>query len=606
MAGTACALPSGIDSKCTVAFWRASASSNTSADVAQSPAQIRVATLGVAKVGNADSIYAAVSERAGSFAQLRVSRHRKSDGAQVWQKFLPIEANADSWRGVDRFELKLGGDGDPIILLASDSVYFVGHSDARVIKISAGNGDVLWTRELIDSSNGQTDVATFGIASDSSGNVFVPAHERYVEVGNPTISFGKRVLHKLSSSTGASLWQVEFDPHEDFPYYSIPQGYVAGNYYLALESPLPTPQMAWTGIDGATGTVAWSNPDLPIAHPAVIDYSKVVVAVGESELRITRFSPSSGAIVWQTHYDGIFDQNFAMNSGLEDDGAFVLGGSRRTWDFESAFLITRPIVIAIQASNGAIEWVNAFDDFPDARGAAAIKFVADGLVRASRTIVSPAAVPPSQTVIGSELTSLSRLNGSRVGSELLHAVRPSLPHLGFDSNYVISRIEDGNFFTQGDSQIRSPSQFTISAWNVPSTLQIGSLVVSLSTSVDGAGSNVRYSYSFTTENQGGVTAEQVFALLSLPPDSISSGVICTLNGAPCSTVSTASSIEARVDVAPGSVLVLQGSVEVQGGNQAPHELRVTSFAPPGFVEDDLADNVSTFRFTDKIFRNGFE
>ncbi|MEO8011366.1 MAG: PQQ-binding-like beta-propeller repeat protein, partial [Dokdonella sp.] len=182
VAGTACALPVDESSKCTVAFWRSAASSSAAAESAQSPAQVRVATSGIGRVGNDDSVYVAVTERSDSNAQLRVTRQRKSDGVQVWQAILPIDVDADSWRGVDRYEFRLGGDGNPLILLASDPADFIGASDARVIKLDAANGTTLWSRDLIDSATGQTDAAVAGIASDTTGNVFVPAHERYVDL----------------------------------------------------------------------------------------------------------------------------------------------------------------------------------------------------------------------------------------------------------------------------------------------------------------------------------------------------------------------------------------------------------------------------------------
>jgi len=608
VAGTSCALPNGPGSRCAVSFWRASASSNAAADGAQSPAQIRVAAQGLASVGSDDSVYAVVNERNGRNAQLRVTRHRKSDGTEVWTSILPIEADAESWRGLSRFELKLTGDGNLVILEAWDPADFIGRSDARVIKIGAVDGATMWTRELIDPSIGQIDVSAGGIASDQLGNVFVPVDERYVDTGDLSIPTRKRVVRKLSSSTGESLWRVEFDPREEIPYYHVPVGYVAGNNYLAVESPLPTPQRAWTAIDGATGTVLWSNPALPVAQPAVIDADKVVVAIGESVLRITRFSPSSGTIAWQTDHDEDFGQNYLLLFGLESEGVLFLGGSHRTLDWGSFSFITRPIALTIQASTGAIEWVNSFEDIPDSAGTAIPRFIADGHLYLSRTVVTPLDPgSPFRRQVGSELTSLSQLAGNRVGSQLLHASRYAHPHLGIDHHFALYRAAGGRFFTLGEHQVAgSPLHFTVSSWTLPSLQQIGSLVVSLSASVQGAGSHLHYTYAFTTQNQGDVPAENVLALLGLPIHARSTGAQCTLDGAPCAVETTATSIEARVDLPPASVLRVQGSFEVPGGDEVPHRLLATAFAAPGFVEVDLSDNVGSFSFTDRIFRGGFE
>lgn len=130
--------------------------------------------------------------------------------------------------------------------------------------------------------------------------------------------------------------------------------------------------------------------------------------------------------------------------------------------------------------------------------------------------------------------------------------------------------------------------------------------MALSTEPVGAVGENTLTFSFDIENDGSIDAQDVRALLSMPIDTRVETLACTLNGQPCEATITPGAIDGVFTIASGSTLRVSGLLAVLSSTESTSTLWASAFAPYGFVERDLKDNVASAPYADVILRTGFE
>lgn len=608
VAGVACAANARPE-RCDIAMWpRDMAGAGSAATVPQfdAPASGRAAR------APADTTIAAALEFGPAGVQLRVKRVRNDSGAVLWDVVRPTGLPKVPGRlpvGID-LAVNETVEGQVAVLYRPNFQYFLAHSsDAVVAVFDTVSGAFRWERSVIDTTGGFTDGLVEYVGIGSAGNVFVSSNEAVV-VDHQPMTQSRRKVRRYAAATGQQQPDIPFavSPLWNGTSLSAPLFRVVGNDILVEGLPLSYEDYATTRISGSSGAVQWSNAALPFPYPwgySVVDGASAFVAAGYEELTVSAWDLNSGTPSWIATYSNPPDLSYAVETAYRaSDGAIYAGGFRRiprpggsptAWD-------ARGLLLKVSATGG-IEWANRFDATPvtSSSGTTLPVLDHDGVLyswqREARSVDSPSYF----------YTATSTSDGTLRGTQAVYFGDYPFPHLGEGASTieVVGTAGDGGTVVQGyfgDSS--QPYTFGIAGWPAPQPFAGGAVRVALSTAVQSLDGAIATSFVLEAINDGVIDAPDVDVLLALPTAASVGPVECTIGVAPCSAKVTPTSIGHRLDLPAGARVRLAGSVRNPWYNGA--GLEASAFAPYGFVEMDMKDNIRSVRLDTVLFRHGFD
>ncbi len=202
-------------------------------------------------------------------------------------------------------DLALGG-GEPeyLALDSNNNLYVTTTSPAQVVKLTLTNG-VYGQPKIIASSF----TAPWGIAVDSTGNVFVADHATGVVYKLvPGSGGGYTQTTFLRSGTLSGPAQVAIDKKNNL--------YVAdrGNNRLVLVSPAGVPTTPFASVGAPTGVAVDSNGNVAVTSSGALIYEQLVSTGGANTYKVTL-----AATNFTTPYGLAFDAS--GNMWVDDDHA---------------------------------------------------------------------------------------------------------------------------------------------------------------------------------------------------------------------------------------------------------------------------------------------
>ena len=150
-----------------------------------------------------------------------------------------------------------------------------------------------------------------------------------------------------------------------------------------------------------------------------------------------------------------------------------------------------------------------------------------------------------------------------------------------------------------------PSRFTLMKLPAPGLFAGGSLRTSLSAAVVGDAGEDRTRFVFDAINDGAIAATDTAILVEFPP-SIVESVSCMVDGAACEPFVTARSLGVRRSIGVGQRVRISGKLRSVTGADYRPRLEASAFAPFGFVEMDMKDNVRVIALDASLFTDGFD
>lgn len=185
-----------------------------------------------------------------------VAAYRIEDGRQAWEH---------SWKS--RFSESMGGDGPRATPTWSDGKIYAQGANGDLLCLAAGNGDVLWQRNILRDANASN--LTWGMAA-------APLVVDDMVIALPGGRGGKSIF-AYDRLTGDVLWS---NLNDKAGYVSPQVATLAGQRQLLIVS--------GTRVLGASlddGSELWSHPwrtsyDANCAQPLVVDASHVFVSSG--------------------------------------------------------------------------------------------------------------------------------------------------------------------------------------------------------------------------------------------------------------------------------------------------------------------------------------
>ena len=604
-AGVGCA-PNAAPERCDLILWPTDLSGNGGDPVIP---HFALNSTGTAARASSETTVGAAFEWGPAGMQLRIKRVRNGDGMVMWDAARPVLLPNTPGYLPYHLQVAVGEEVDgAVAVLYSEpwSGYHPRSSDAVIAVFDGADGEFKWERSLLDASGGYTDLESFTLGVDSAGNVFASIHEG-ITVGSLPTTQSRRQIRKYAASTGNELLRIGFevDPSWSGRWFYPPRFRVAGDDLLVEDPPIATDH-ALTRIDGQTGQIEWSNPQLGLPHylHAVVD-GKAYLAGSNQTVAVMAGDLVHGTRPWMATYANPADLGYAVEATyLGSDGSVYAGGYRRiprpggsptSWD-------SRGLLMRLDATTGAITWVDRFDDSPVTSPSGQLLPVLDhaGIVyswqRQARAEASP----------GYFFTGVSSEDGSLRGTQVVHLGTVPFPELGpttWDVQ-VSSVAGNGDAIVYGDSLHPSqPFRFALAKWPAPRPFEGGSLRVDLGSAASRSGGVTSASFTLVVSNNGVLDASNVDALLAIPDALSIDGIECSINGDPCDARTSPNSIGYRLDLPAGSRLRMSGNIRTR---QVASKLAASAFAPYGFVEMDMKDNIRSLRVDDILFSHGFD
>lgn len=567
---------------------------------------------GRAVAASSDTTVGAAFAYGPSGMQLRVQRVRNADGVVLWDVTRPVVLPNAPGKLPMSIDVVASDGGIAVLYTRPSSLPSVPHSsEAMIAAFDATTGAFRWERSALDLGAGYTDGNAQHVGIDPAGNVFASSHEGVVPEDFLPITQSRRQIRKYAAGTGQEIRQIDFFVDTSFSliaFYS-PMFRIVDGDILSGEEPLPSMDYAVTRIDGATGSVLWSNPTLPYPYPfgmSELHAGAAYVAYSTADVSVSAYDVATGTASWLAQYSHPSDIGYNVSTTHRgSDGAIYAGGYRKiprpggsptAWD-------SRGLLMRLDGSGGTIDWVNRFDASPvnSPSGQLIPVLDHDGVLyswqRQARGIGSP----------GYFYTGTSTADGTLRGTQAVYLGTIPFPHLGpsVSAIEVLGAANDGGTVVHGGfGDASQPLSFGIAKWPAPQTFAGGSLRVSLVASVQSSDTATATAFVLEAVNDGAIAAPAVDVLLAIPPTSMVGPISCTVGSTPCTANVTPSSIGHRLDLLPGARVRLSGSVRHPWGT--PGRFEASAFAPYGFVEMDMKDNIRTLRVDDILFSEGFD
>ncbi len=543
--------------------------------------------------------------------QVTVKRVRNADGGVLWDVTRPI--SMPNVPGKLPYTIDVAAsDGGVAVFYARD--FNQGHphsSEAMIAAFDATTGAFRWERSALDLDTGYTDGNAQSFAIDPAGNVFASVHEGTVPGGLFPITQNRRQIRKYAASTGTEIGSVDFrayDPPILTPFQS-PLFRIVDGDILADEVPLPSIDYALTRIDGATGSVSWSNPALAFPYPfgmSAFDSGRAYVATSDDDMVVSSYRLDTGSEMWRATYSDPSDIGYGVwTSYRGSDGAIYAGGFRRiprpggspsSWD-------SRGLLMRLDGADGTIDWVDRFDTSPVVSPSGQLTPVLDhdGVLyswqRQARGIESP----------GYFYTGTATADGGLMGTQVVYLGTAPFPHLGESAMTIeiLGMTDDGGAIVHGGfGDASQPHSFGMAKWPAPQSFTGGSLRVSLAVAVQSGEPQIATSFVLEAINDGAIVAPVVDVLLAIPSQSMIGSIACVVGNVSCTAKTTPTSIGHRLDLPPGASVRISGTV--RHSRSVPGRFEASAFSPYGFVEMDMKDNIRSLRVDDILFSHSFD
>ncbi len=589
--GVDCTFP--YSETCRSLLWTADPA--TGNNLASAPLVARSGVRGTATLEEGDRTLLAALEWSADGPQIHLRSHDNATGALLQESVTPISFVTMAWSQNHSLSVVRSGDGN---IVATFGIRGEGstdyHVDATILKIDVTNGQRLWQKFLLDTvTSPQLNVYISEPAANAEGDIAIGVLDTYWE-----FLPSRRWVRKFSHATGELMWQREMPVNPlSISSYMAPGVSGLGEDFRS-ETPLGESIAAVTTLSGVDGTTRWANP-LIVGQIRILDASTAIAWASGPEVVVRKFDIASGEILWTSSYSDPADVSYSMaGTAIGDEDDFYVGGTSRL-----VSPTTRGLLLRIGLATGNRVWARRLSENPvDPRSRVNPRIVQDGKIYATQ---------PLRHTYGYALSAFSVVDGASRGSAYLYSsplAHPHLPQHG-DSG-IIGATTAGDLLVIG--ALHEPgraTEWTLANWGLPMPGANGSLRVALALEPgDAAANEVRYDFVFETVNDGSVTADDVRALLTLPPGTLVESTSCVLAGMPCAAATTATSVEGSYMIAAGETLRISGSTRSIGTHDPlnPQEFIASAFAAHPFSELDLKDNVVSRGAVDRIFRNGFE
>ena len=568
-----------------------------------------LSSTGLATRASDDTTVGAALEDGPQGLQIRVKRVRNADGVVLWDSvrpaWLPYMPGAVS----ARIEVQVGDANDDTIavLYGRSGGQGISHtSDYALLVLDGETGAYRWQRSLLEMDGGHTDIGVNFFGIDTIGNVFAGVHEGGgAETESP---FSRRQVRKYAAGSGATLLRIPYPQVNSsvggLPYSPVIR--VVDNDVLSEGNPMLPNDAALTRVSGSTGAAIWTNASIPFPYYSSIGATTYIAASFQS-IDVNAIDLVDGSVLWTSSYADPSDDYYSVFESLVgSDGNVYVGGIRRiprpgvpsSWE-------QRGILARFDGQGGATAWVNRFDPNPVATSNPSVlpKIEHGGVLFSLQK--QTRSTGDSLNV----LTGVSMGDGTLLGTQVLDQ-RPGLqprPVASLSGIDTMGSAADGDVVASAYIiDVTQRARFALAKFPAPEVHAGSSLKVSLSTSVVPQGSASLVAFLFETINDGSLPASEVEARLAIPPYAILEEVACSIDGTPCETVLTPAALGLRQDLASGASIRIGGTLRLQMTEVLPTLLEASAFAPYGFVEMDMKDNIRSVRLDTVLFRHGFD
>lgn len=589
--GVDCTFP--YSESCRSLLWTADPA--TGSNLTSAPLVARNGVRGTVTLEEGDRTLVAALEWSVDGPQIHLRSHANATGALLQESVTPIPFATMAWSQQHSLAVVRSGDGN---IVATYGIRGEGstdyHVDATILKIDVTNGQRVWQKFLLDTTTSpQRNVYISEPAADAEGDIAIGVLETY---GASLPS--RRWVRKFSHASGELMWEREMpvDPWSISGY--MAPGVSALGDDVRSEAPLGESIVALTTLSGADGTTRWANPLIkgPIR---VLDASAAISWVSGPEVVVRKFDIASGEILWTSSYSDPADVSYSMaGNAIGEDNDFYIGGTSRL-----VSPTTRGLLLRIDLATGNLVWARRLSENPvDPRTRVNPRVVQDGKIYATQ---------PFTHTYGYALSAFSVVDGAPRGSAYLYSSPLDHPHLPqHGDSGIIGTTTAGDLLVIG--ALHEPgraTEWTLTNLDQPMPGANGSMRVALALEPRNAAANeARSDFVFETVNDGSVTADDVRALLTLPPGTLVESTTCVLAGMPCTAATTATSVEGSFTIAAGETLRISGSTRLIETHDPlnPQKFIASAFAAHPFSEHDLKENVVSIGAIDRIFGHGFE
>ena len=588
--GLECADP--IEGSCTTSLWSTDAVSGTTFQSA--PLMSKAGTTGSVSLEEGDRTLAAALEWSAAGPQIHLRSHANLTGAILQESVTPFQFSALPWSSNHRLNVIRSSDGNIVATYGNFGAGGAEESfDATIMKIEVATGQLLWQKFLINSTAFQRNAFISAPVADADGNITLGVLEEY------WLNFpNRRWVRKFNQISGALMWERELTADPVSASSHITPAVFALGADVMTETPLGETGVGWTTLSGADGTTRWRNP-LITGRIETLDAGTAISFGPEtSQIVARRFNMNTGAQLWTSTYSDPSDVSYSVAGAARgDQDDFYIGGTHR-----QASLATNGLLLRIDLANGNLVWANRLAQGPVGPSSKVNpRFVHDGKVFATQ---------PLFHTFGYALSVFSIVDGAHSGSAYLYSSPLDQPHLPQHAlSDVLGKSSTGQLLVMGEHfDPALPGELMLANWGSPLPGPNGALRVTLDLNPTSASTAITYAYVFETINDGGVTANDVQALLSLPAGTMAESASCQLSGSPCAAITTATSIEGIFTIPAGSTLRIEGTASLVPTNDPlkPQSFVASAFAPHPFSELDLKNNIASADVADLILRNGFD
>jgi hypothetical protein len=568
--------------------------------------------IGHAIRAGAGTTMAAVLQSGAHGQEVRVRRLRNTDGAILWDSVRPTRLDGVMGRNADTLAVAVSDRDDTVAVLYGVRVgsTIPPTGDAVLTVFDGETGAWRWQRSVIDRRAGYTSGHAYTLAVDRAGNVFVPLHEAIPESFPTPYVPNRRQIRKYAASNGAQVLSIDFPLSGDgaVHYYAPPFLRGIEDDLLTTEVPGTTSRYALARLSGVDGRVLWSNPAAEVSFlhdgDAVNQYGLGAGATAS----VSAYALATGLAAWRVAYVDPADRDYALFAFHRgSDNAVYAGGYRRVPRPGSTTATDRKaMLMRIGVDDGVLTWVNRLDQGPVKSNDDRLEPVHDrnGIVyswqRQARSSQSSARF----------LTGLSTADGEPRGIQWVYSTNgaPIGTVAITDNLAVIDTSADGGLIASANRiSPGRPARFTLMKLPAPGLHAGGSLRVSLSAAITRMANGARVSFTFDAVNDGALAAVDVDALLEFPASSITEAVSCIgASGEPCQPALTATSLGVRHHIAAGARVRITGALNIHAPYLDDLKLEASAFAPYGFVEMDMKDNIRSLRVDDILFIHGFD
>lgn len=585
---------------CSIALW---SMATDGTDLTSPTPMIDLGSKGNATLSTGDMTLAAAIESGPSGVQVSAKKIRNSDGTIIWQSThgVPLsELPANYYEGV---LIQEAGDGDVVLLYVKQPREFTPNSSGvAVIKLDGASGALRWKKSLLDTASIYKDIMTYGVTSDTAGNIFASRCQLKVrELKDlPQEEYSERSIVKLASVTGQQQLRIDFAITTAGHYFCHPPSLRSiGNDLLLEDLPSPSGGYALSRVNGSTGQVVWQTSDVP-GYMYLIEANSAYLVNDNTQMTIARMNLDDGALLWTTHYSDPRDATAFFGDILLDSQGGLLVGARRNAVSNSNNPPNRGMLLRLDKSNGNLLWAHRFEQTPNL----SINALRPEVER-NGIVYSRQYAKASNESVGYFLLANSLATGEFLGAQFFNSASYTQNHLQQDAtlNIVGSASDEGLIVAGQHHTPGNPQRFRAAKWNPPLAISGGALKVELSAFASGSQSEARF--IFDTINHGTITAHDVLATLSFPGDTVVSNIECDVSGVPCTSQATQGFIEHKLDLPAGQRLRLSGTLKVLD-SWLSTTLHANAYGAYGFSEMDLRDNANSLSVKVSLFRNGFD